>query len=81
MASINYALKPTSTLPKSTARGRQPATHTDALVVCGHGARMSKLEKGGALSGEYAYTRCTTALAYLTIFIYLATKPPPQRST
>jgi hypothetical protein len=50
--------------PKSATRGRYTATHTDALVACGHGACMSKVEKvGGAVVGEYAYTRCTTTLA------------------
>jgi hypothetical protein len=39
--------KPTHTQPESAARGRLPATHTGALAVCGHGAYMPKLEKGG----------------------------------
>jgi hypothetical protein len=50
IASINCEIKLTtphhlSQLPHS--RGRPAATHTDALVVCGHGAYRSKLETGG----------------------------------
>jgi hypothetical protein len=36
---------------------------------------------GGALSGEYAYTWCTTALASFNISIYLATPPLAHLST
>jgi hypothetical protein len=58
---LRFKTHPTSQLkPKSAARGRQTATHTDAL-----GAHKSKMEKGGgggALLGEYTYTWCTIAL-------------------
>jgi hypothetical protein len=44
--SIACVMKPTHTQPQSAGRGRLRATHTGALVVCGHGAYMPKLETG-----------------------------------